>query len=661
MSASLFGLGQTLAVNVNGTVVTEHFVGLGGQTLFTLANFVYAQNTNSIIVFINGQKQTSGKDYTETSTSTFTLVEGVVAGDTVDVIGFPEMDLQAVTAGAVNIGAGYSLQNYINDDAINVKAYPYLADGTGVTDSTANINAALAVGALGNLRVSFGSARDTYKISGALFGNSGARLFGGGAKINQTAIRTEILNFEGKNNVEIQGLVFQGLGTDFNNSDSNRAVGVMFSGGESNIWVHHNTFLNLSYTSVRFKGTSKFKFTENIVVGPGASVLNDIGDGANYGILADVGCVDGLIFGNSLSYCAQGYRVEQSTGIKVLANDITDIVTQHGGYAGSGLIDFTCIGNRAARCALIGFKVQQFDAVGFDSVGINVSDNRAIDCGDQGFLIYNASSPAPTYKLRDVTCENNLALNCTGNGFYFTSIYGGSVNDNKARNCNQSGMVWGECDGLEIHDNTVDTCQLSGMRDLLPSVNVTLKDNSIRNAAQSVAPGDRYSMFLNYIDKYVIEGNKFSDTNAKVETGLYIVDGVLDTCRLENNTNYNATLYGARFPSPAQTFLSERNNNWFGTSLATSNNTKVPTIASVAGALTIPQNQPIIHISGTNTMTSIASNGHTGNVVMFILDAASTFTDGSNLRLAGSITGPGVFFLGCDGTDWWQGSAKVIT
>ena len=111
MSASLFGLGQTLAVNVNGTVVTEHFVGLGGQTLFTLANFVYAQNTNSIIVFINGQKQTSGKDYTETSTSSFTLVEGVAAGDTIDVIGFPEMDLQAVTAGAVNIGAGYSLQN----------------------------------------------------------------------------------------------------------------------------------------------------------------------------------------------------------------------------------------------------------------------------------------------------------------------------------------------------------------------------------------------------------------------------------------------------------------------------------------------------------------------------------------------------------------------
>lgn len=143
MSASLFGTGGTVNVNVNGTLVPQSFTATAGQVLFTLSGWTYTPGTNSLLVFINGQRQVIGRDFTETSTGSFTLVEGCVAGDFVDVIGFPEINLTAVNSGAVNLGGTYSLANYISAHVVSVKDYPFLAKGDGVTDDTAAIQAAI--------------------------------------------------------------------------------------------------------------------------------------------------------------------------------------------------------------------------------------------------------------------------------------------------------------------------------------------------------------------------------------------------------------------------------------------------------------------------------------------------------------------------------------
>lgn len=135
--------GSTTPINVDGTLVIQEFTGSASQQLFNLTSFSYVPNTGSLLVFVNGQLQWSGIDYTETSSTSFTLAEGVVAGDRVTALGFPEVNLTAVNAGSVTIGGSFTLQDFLDSQAINVMSYPYLAQNDGVTDDTAAIQAAI--------------------------------------------------------------------------------------------------------------------------------------------------------------------------------------------------------------------------------------------------------------------------------------------------------------------------------------------------------------------------------------------------------------------------------------------------------------------------------------------------------------------------------------
>lgn len=108
MSSSLFGVDNILNADVSGTLVPQSFIGTAGQVLFNITNFTYTPITNSILVYINGTLQISGRDYNETSSTSFTLLEGVVVGDFIDVIGFPALTLTAVP-GTPNINSAVIL------------------------------------------------------------------------------------------------------------------------------------------------------------------------------------------------------------------------------------------------------------------------------------------------------------------------------------------------------------------------------------------------------------------------------------------------------------------------------------------------------------------------------------------------------------------------
>lgn len=82
---------------------------------------------------------------------------------------------------------------------------------------------------------------------------------------------------------------------------------------------------------------------------------------------------------------------------------------------------------------------------------------------------------------------------------------------------------------------------------------------------------------------------------------------------------------------------------------------QTPTVASAA-ALTLPLGSRIFHISGTTSITSIVATGWGNREVMLIFDGVLTFTDGSNLKLAGNLvtTADDTITLACDGTNWFE-------
>ena len=551
-------------------------------------------------------------------------------------------------------GAADRTQRAKNSDWVSVLDFAGV-DPTGVADSTAGIQAALNAA----LRVDFSGA--TLKVTAALIGRSGHVLLGAGSLITQATANTELFNFEGKSDVDISGFRMVGVSSDFSESDASRSVGVFCSGGESRIRVHHNTFTGFSYTAARFKGTTGYEFAHNYVSGPGSPTLTALTSSKCYGVLVDVGCIDGLVFGNTITKVAQGIRVEASTDTRVAFNKIHALVGQHGIYAGAALTRFIAAFNQIKDVSLIGIKVQNADYGGADSVGIVVVGNEVETCGDQGILIYN-SGTAPTYKVRDVVCTDNTVLSVATNGINLTSVYGGIVSGNRIRLCTQSGVIYSECDELTIEANRIRDCVLSGIRDQLVSTNIIVRGNAITNVASGVTSGDKYGIFINNAASYVVDLNVIRDANAKMEIGVYIAAGTMSGVSVTNNTVFNATSAGARFPSPAQVLAAYFGNVWGGT-LPTTNDPICPTVASVAGAMTVPQGYGVMHVSGTAAITSIPVSGHTGKEITFIFDSTASFVDGGNLNLAASATGAAnrVVKLACDGLNWWQAAAQVAT
>lgn len=205
MTASIFGVGDAVNVNVNSSLIPQSFIGTAGQTLFNIASFSYSPNTNSLLVFINGQKQQSGRDFVETSSSSFTLNEGVLAGDFVDIIGFPESTtagssaLQGALANPSDLAQGDAMiavqqfyinslpmtQHAINNTEVNIQSFLPQSElnainaYTSVLDVTAGINTALQ--AMKRIRI----PRGKYVANGQILITQRCNLRGDGMYLTQ--------------------------------------------------------------------------------------------------------------------------------------------------------------------------------------------------------------------------------------------------------------------------------------------------------------------------------------------------------------------------------------------------------------------------------------------------------------------------------------------
>ncbi len=77
----------------------------------------------------------------------------------------------------------------------------------------------------------------------------------------------------------------------------------------------------------------------------------------------------------------------------------------------------------------------------------------------------------------------------------------------------------------------------------------------------------------------------------------------------------------------------------------------------VASAATITPTGNVFHVTGTTTITSVSGTGITaGTTITIIFDGILTFTDGSNLKLAGNFvtSADDTITLQYDGTNWYE-------
>lgn len=87
MTTTVWGAaGSTGAAQNSGQRLVQEFTLGAPQSLFTLTLFSYIPGTSVLTVLINGVRQRLTTDYTETSGTSFTLVENALTGDTVTAV-----------------------------------------------------------------------------------------------------------------------------------------------------------------------------------------------------------------------------------------------------------------------------------------------------------------------------------------------------------------------------------------------------------------------------------------------------------------------------------------------------------------------------------------------------------------------------------------------
>ncbi len=138
MTASIWDPKSTFIPNVNAdsSVLFQKFTATAAQTLFTLTDFAYTLGTNSLLIFKNGDLLVPGIDFTETSSSSFTL-PACTGGEKIVAVGFVEISGTSIipndgSVTTVKLAAGLLV--------------PISKGGTGATSAA---GALAALGAMG--------------------------------------------------------------------------------------------------------------------------------------------------------------------------------------------------------------------------------------------------------------------------------------------------------------------------------------------------------------------------------------------------------------------------------------------------------------------------------------------------------------------------------
>ena len=136
-SWSIFGNGA------GGTLFSDTVTATQGQTLFNLPTG-YVQGGDNLSVYVNGSRQIFNVNYTETSTSSFTFVNGLNAGDLVNYTIGASTSLSVNAASVLyNEGSTSAVDRNVEQKLQeSVSVLDFGADPTGTNDSFVAIQAA---------------------------------------------------------------------------------------------------------------------------------------------------------------------------------------------------------------------------------------------------------------------------------------------------------------------------------------------------------------------------------------------------------------------------------------------------------------------------------------------------------------------------------------
>jgi hypothetical protein len=545
--------------------------------------------------------------------------------------------LKATSGGSVTLTPADTANNYVltlplgsgtlaGPSSTPVSVIDYGADPTGVADSTTAIQAALTA----SKYVTFGKAGNTYIISGTLTVQTGSTLMFNNAIVTQTALQMPMFDVRNTSGVTISGGnlvgalmstatagafvigrrytiltvgttsftsigasantigvaftasgVGSGTGTvsTFYNSASSLDIGIRGDSTTSNLSVHNNTFTRFAYSPlyVTTAGTN-IQFIDNIVTGPGASVLSPASNGFRNCTGATILGNGVTIRGNTIQDTAQGLIVgQQSTDVVIDANIIKNTLVEHGMYCDTGVQRLTISNNLIHNTCGMGMKVQWYNdpvltQVPSDMTIIgNVIQNTGTEptiSGD-GILVYNVA-PATAGTLSGVTAANPAVFTTVaahglvvGNIITISGVVGmvapGSavanvLNDTWVVATTPLATTFTVTNYLEAVLSTVGwSAWTSGgtITKALYGNNITITGNSVRTIGQD-------GISLRYVQNAVVADNVVDTCGRNGLYGLYVANvdfvnnnvsniqynGVavyapLRPCRVRNNTLIN--------------------------------------------------------------------------------------------------------------------------
>lgn len=366
-----------------------------------------------------------------------------------------------------------------------------------------------------------------------------------------------------------------------------------------------------------------------------------------------------------------------------------------------GFIEFAQ--NYVAASAARGFWVHGTGKVSGDWTGTpNVSDipfqinRKGIACWNaanvlvEGLEVFGFDGEAIYASFFDgassnIVFRNNSVYNTRFNALNFNAGANGGgcvIRNNKVDTAYQLETSVGDCLENTIY-NTVSSGIFTGSG--AGSGPVTIRGNIIQNSGLhsitaayasgtpvakviieeniSIAP-QQYGIFVDYIREFSISDNVCigSGTGA----GAYDI-GVNNSLRgvVSGNmmTSPGGFAVGTIAPMTTCFDVSVDSSNRFIATTGTAPPTVdggVTTLAS-AGTLTLPAIGSVFSVTGTTNITSIVATSNSGREVTLIFTNALTFTDGSNLKIAGNLvtTADDTITLVCDGTNWYEKSRSV--
>jgi hypothetical protein len=449
-------------------------------------------------------------------------------------------------------GVATTVQDKLSQ-TVSVKDFGAIGDGT--TNDTAAIQAALTA----SKYVTFGDASDVYKVTATLTLQSGQSCVLGGATIRMYTSQTRMFNAVGASNVSIFGGVFIGFKNDFLNSSSSAAVCISLGTGSDNMVVENNKFYDFAYSPVSTVGYGKvlkFAFRNNIVVGPGATVLSDPNDRNCTGITIDGEYIS--IEGNKISESAQGLIVAaESKNISIANNIIFDTVNEHGMYVDAGCQDVAIIGNVVSNTGGIGIKFQWYDAgTTQEPSNLVISGNTIFNSGADGIQVLSTTTPPVIKKLNGCTISGNVIQDVGQDAILVRYVRNLTIADNTVLTAARYGIACTDTEIAVIDSNNITNTQSNGIFHNNTGDHVSVTNNTVVNPGLS---GDNTNGNSSGIlfgggtgEGRTIAGNYVYGDETKTQYALYYTGGDQTKTKISGNSFLNTNDYPVRLKSPTQ-------------------------------------------------------------------------------------------------------------